>query len=190
MTELFTYIQGITSFSVSSWDILRKDLTELKILKGNYWVREGEVCSSIFFITQGYCRAFYNKDGIEINIAFYFENDFATNIKSLRQKSPSDYFIKASENLRVIIIPKTKLLEAYQKSHEIESFGRKLLELIITRQEEHANLFKLLTASQRYEYLANNYPEMLQRVSLGQLSSYLGVARETISRIRAKYLKK
>ncbi|MDQ3292515.1 MAG: Crp/Fnr family transcriptional regulator [Bacteroidota bacterium] len=190
MTELYTYIKSITGFSAGSWDILRADLTQLKISKGDYLVREGEVGTSIFFICQGYCRAFYNQDGIEINTSFYFENDFVTNIKSLTQNIPSEYFIQACEDLLTIKLPKTKLLDAYQKSHEIESFGRKLLELLITRQEEHTNLFKLLKASERYEYLTKNHPEILQRVSLSHIASYLGVARETISRIRGKNVKK
>ncbi|QMU27662.1 Crp/Fnr family transcriptional regulator [Adhaeribacter radiodurans] len=190
MTELYAFIQSIAELSEKSWNILRADLISLTVPKGDYLVREGEICASIYFITKGYCRAFYNQDGMEINTAFFFENSFTTNIKSLTQNVPSDYFIQACEDLKVIKLQKTKLLEAYQKSHEIESFGRKLLELMISRQEEHSNLFKLLTAGQRYEYLTKNHPEILQRVSLSQISSYLGVSRETVSRIRNKNLKK
>jgi CRP-like cAMP-binding protein len=186
LTNLFAYIQTVTVFSEKSWDILRAALTTLEIKKGSYLLKAEEVCNAIFFISKGYCRTFYNKDGEDINTTFYFENDFATNIKSLTKNLRSEYSIQACEHLTVVKFDKEKLLEAYKQSQEIETLGRKLLELIVARQEEHSDLFKLLTAQQRYEYLQKNQPEILQRVSLTQLSSYLGVARETISRIRNK----
>lgn len=86
----------------------------------------------------------------------------------------------------VLRFDKSKLLDAYKKSQEIEAFGRKLLELIIAKQEEHLDNFKLLTPQQRYENLVLKQPEFLQRVSLTQTASYLGISRETLSRIRGK----
>ena len=62
--------------------------------------------------------------------------------------------------------------------------------MIAAKQEKQLELYRLLTARQRYEYLEKNQPEIIQRVSLTQLSSYLGVARETLSRIRNKRLHK
>ncbi|WP_200816999.1 cyclic nucleotide-binding domain-containing protein [Chitinophaga eiseniae] len=47
-------------------------------------------------------------------------------------------------------------------------------------------MFKLMSAQERYAYLEQEYPEMLQRIALSQLSSFLGVARETLSRIRSR----
>jgi hypothetical protein len=51
---------------------------------------------------------------------------------------------------------------------------------------EFSNLFKLYSAQERLQYLETRYPKILQRVSLSQLSSFLGVARETLSRIRKR----
>lgn len=68
----------------------------------------------------------------------------------------------------------------------IETLGRKCLQLIAARQEKHAAMFKLMTAQERYEYLEQTDTRLLQRVSLTQLSSYLGIARETLSRIRSR----
>jgi hypothetical protein len=86
----------------------------------------------------------------------------------------------------VIRLDKTGLLEAYRKSHEVEAFGRKTLEGITAKQEEETNDFKLLSPRQRYEKLALQHPDFLQRISLTQLASYLGISRETMSRIRAR----
>lgn len=186
MENLKKYIQSSTILSEENWIILLDCLKELYIKKGSYLLKEDEVCNSIFFISSGFCKSFYNKDGKEINTAFYFENDFFTNIISLKNGGKSKYAIKACEDSRVIKFDKFILLDAYTKSREIESFGRKILELIVQKQEEHIDTFKLLSPTQRYENLISKQPDILQRVSLTQISSYLGISRETLSRIRGK----
>lgn len=185
MIELKSYIQSITTFPEQSWVLLSDCLSEVEFKKNEPLLKEGQVCRSIFFIVTGACRSCHNLDGREVNTAFYFENDFATNIKSLRTSSGSEYTIKAHEKTRAVVIDKDRLLEAYKQSHHIEAFGRKVLELIVTKQEEHADSFKLLSPRQRFDALVSRYPDFLQRVSLTQTASYLGISRETLSRFRA-----
>lgn len=185
MENLKKYIATITDFSEQSWTALSNCLTEVKCERNELLLKEGQICNSIFFISLGLCKSFYNLDGKEINTAFYFENDFATNIKSLTTSTQSEYIIKACEKTKAVRLDKTKLIEAYSKSHQIETFGRKVLELISTKQEEHSNTFKLLTPKQRFDTLVAKHPDFLQRVSLTQTASYLGISRETLSRFRA-----
>lgn len=185
MTALKNYIASITEFSAQSWDVLSNCLSEMHFKKNDALLKEGQICKSIYFISSGLCRSCYNMDGKEINTAFYFENDFATNSKSLVTGSASAYAIKALEKTSVVMIDKSKLLAAYKQSHQIETFGRKVLELITTKQEAHSDSFKLLTPKQRYDALVSQHPGFLQRVSLSQTASYLGISRETLSRFRA-----
>lgn len=185
MNNLKRYIESITEISEQSWTVLFNCLSEIQFKKNEPLLKEGQVCNSIFFISSGICKSCYNLDGKEINTAFYFENEFATNIKSLRTSSRSAYTIKAHEKARVVAIDKTKLLDAYKQSHQVETFGRKVLELVMAKQEEHADSFKLLSPKQRFDALVSQHPEFLQRVSLTQTASYLGISRETLSRFRA-----
>ena len=135
---------------------------------------------------KGYLRTYMDKDGLDINTDFTFENNFITNLKSLRSSLPSETTIQAGEASIVYEFDKDVLSELYKASPEIESFGRKLVEQLLIMQEEHTNLFKLFTPTGRYNYLLLNKPQIIQRVSISQLSSYLGIARETLSRIRKK----
>lgn len=186
MKNLKVYIESLTELSNESWTVLCDCLTEQKFRKSDRLLKESEICNAIFFISSGHCKASYNLDGKEINTAFYFENDFVTNTKSLLSGTKSEYEIKACENLEVIRFDKTKLLSAYKMSKEIETFGRKILEIIVSKQEDHSNTFKLLSPKQRFENLILRQPEFLQRVSLTQTASYLGMSRETLSRLREK----
>ncbi|MGV3541203.1 MAG: Crp/Fnr family transcriptional regulator [Rufibacter sp.] len=161
-------------------------MQKIEVKNRGYLLREGEVCHGVYFICSGCCRTVYNQEGVEINTNFSFEGDFVTNIKSLTQNIPSEYSMVACEPVVAIRLEKDKLLAAYQASHEIEKLGRILLEKIAAQQEEHTALFKLLSAQQRYAYLEEKQPQLLQRISLSHLSSYLGVTRETLSRIRSR----
>jgi CRP-like cAMP-binding protein len=185
LENLKKYIRTFTDFSEESWSIFMGCTTELNLQKGENLLNEGEICKSIFYIVSGFCKSFYNQQGKDINTAFYFENEFATNIKSLTKDTKSEYSIQACEKLHVLSFDKIKLLEAYQKSQQIETCGRKILELVIAQQEEHSDSFKLLSPKQRFENLILINPAFLQRVSLTQTASYLGISRETLSRFRA-----
>ncbi len=177
-------ITAIAPISAQGLQLLFSCAHQIKLGRGEDVLEEGHVARHIYFVESGYLRCFYNKDGKEINLQFVLENTFMTNLKSLRTGAPSEYTVQAGEATKLWKFDKEDLLRLYAQSPEIESFGRRLLEALLIAQEEHGNLFKLHTPLERYHYLSRNQPELLQRVSLSQLSSYLGIARETLSRIR------
>lgn len=186
MEKLLKYIHSLTDFSENSWQTLQPALHKMELRKDEYLLTAGKMCDALYFVNNGYCRAFYDKDGQDINTAFFFENDIATNINSLATGEPSAFSIQAAEPLSVIRFDVKTLREVSALDPAIDTLGRKCLQLIAARQEKHAAMFKLMTAQERYEYLEQTDARLLQRVSLTQLSSYLGIARETLSRIRSR----
>ncbi len=190
MTDLLKFIHSFSEFSEESWDILRSIITTVEFKKGDILIQADKVCTSLFFISKGFCRAFNLQDGLEVNTCFYFENDIATNMNSYVFNIKSSFAIQACEPVTAYKFEKAKVLEISKKAPEIELIAKRNLQLIAAKQEKQLQLYRLLTAMQRYEYLERNEPEILQRVSLTQLSSYLGVKRETLSRIRNRRLQK
>ena len=188
--DLLTFIHSFSDFSEESWNLLRSVIIEVEFKKGDHLVEADKVCNSLFFIRKGYCRAFNIQDGIEINTCFYFENDIATNMNSYVFNQKSTFAIQACEPVSAYRFDKSDVFEISKKAPEIELIAKRNLQLIAAKQEKQLELYRLLTARQRYEYLEKNQPEIIQRVPLTQLSSYLGVARETLSRIRNKRLHK
>lgn len=177
-------IAGLSQVSDSDLDLLFATASQKHYAKGELLLKQGQICKTIFFVEKGYLRTFLDKDGTEVNTAFTFEDHFTTDLKSLRSGSVAESSIIAGETATVYEFDKDKLLALYKTSAEIESFGRKLLEQLLITQEEHTNLFRIYSPAERYRYLEKNNPGILQRVSLSQLASYLGIARETLSRIR------
>lgn len=186
MDALLQYIQTLANFSNESWHLLQPALTKKTFKRKELLLEEGRVCNSLFFIKKGYCKSFYLIDGTVKNTAFFFENEIATNISSFGSGQKSEFSIVACEPLTTVIFDKEKLFQAARQAAEIETLGRNCIRLFAARQEEFSNLFKLYSATERMEYLEARHPEMLQRVSQSQLASFIGVARETLSRIRKR----
>jgi len=176
----------IATLSDSGMEMLLGIAAPQTLNRGQFLLKEGQVCRNFYFIETGQLRTFFNKEGKDINLNFSFESHFLTNLKSLLLLTPSAFNIQASEKTLVWKFDRDKLFELYNARCDIESFGRKLVEMLLIKQEEHSNLFKLYTPAERYHYVAKYHPKLLQRVSLSQLSSYLGISRETVSRIRKK----
>jgi CRP-like cAMP-binding protein len=186
MSNLLKYIRSLTSFSDESWELLQPALTKREFRKNELFLTEGQVCNSLLYIDKGYCKSYYEIDGVVKNTGFFFENEIATNIKSFGSGQKSEFNIIACELLTTVIFDKDKLFEIAEQVKEVETLGRNCIRLFATKQEEFSILFKLYSAQERLEYLEAKYPEILQRVPLAQLSSFLGVARETLSRIRKR----
>jgi CRP-like cAMP-binding protein len=186
MEDLLAYLRSFSTVSEKTWSVLKTAVREQSFRKGELLVEPGKNCGSLFFISKGYCRAFYVSDGNEINTHFYFEGEIATHINSYVHHQRSTFSIQACEPLIVYRFDREKIAEISQQVPEIAALGKRSVELVAARQEKQIELYRLLSIEQRYIHLEKENPQMIQRVSLTQLASYLGVARETLSRLRNK----
>ncbi|OQP42853.1 hypothetical protein A4H97_11905 [Niastella yeongjuensis] len=189
METFFNNLKKFRDLSERSKDTLLPLFTRIEYKKGETLIRCGKPCQSLYIIEQGYCRAFNIQDGLEVNLSFYFEFDTVTHKNSYVFNIPADFAVVACEPMIVHRIDKPDLLEATRQCPELEETGKKNLELIAAKQERQMQLFRILTAKGRYEFLEQHDPALLQRVSISQLASYLGVKRETLSRIRNKRMR-
>ncbi|WP_159471371.1 Crp/Fnr family transcriptional regulator [Dyadobacter sp. 3J3] len=183
MENLYIYIKSIINLSEQGWSSLKKVLKIREVKKGEYLLNAGEVSNALYYIENGYCRAYYNYGGKTINTNFYFEKEFATNIRSMKLGTGSEYFILAEEDMDVIVFDKEQLYELFSRSVEVDTMGRRLMEEILGRQEEQAQLFKLHTARERYQYMCKIQPQILERIPLIHIASYLGISMETLTEI-------
>ncbi|MBB6461813.1 Crp/Fnr family transcriptional regulator [Flammeovirga kamogawensis] len=186
MDELLNYIQSLNDFSTKSWEELQSALTLKTYAKNDMLLKEGEVCNALFYIVDGFCKSYYEVDGVVKNTGFFFENEIATNVNSFGTGEKSKFNISACSSLSTIVFDKKLLFELAKENKEIEDLGRNCLRVFATKQEEFLNLFSLYSPQERLEYIEKNYPNLILRVSLSQLSSFIGVSRETLSRIRKR----
>lgn len=182
--RLLNRIANMTSLSENSVNLLLSCAQQNEFSKGECLLDEGQICNYLYFVETGWLRTFYNQNGKDVNINFTFEGDFTGNIKSLKREEPSKQIIVAGENSVITSFDKKDLLRLYSDSLEIELLCRKILGTFLIESNEQIDFQKLHSPIERYEFLIKNKPEMIQKIPVSQLASYIGVARETLSRIR------
>lgn len=184
--SLIDAVRNISDLPDEDLAVLAGCIRRRELKKGEIILQQGQVCRSMYFVKSGYLRTWYNKDGVPINTNFTFEGGFTSILKSFKSRTPSEYTIEAGENAVVSVLEWDKIREGAIDRPYIASFMRRIALRLLLAAEEHGELFKIYTPAERYHFIEKNNPRLLQRVSLSQLASYLGVTRETLSRIRSK----
>lgn len=181
------FIEEKRNLSASEWQGFQAILQERVLKKGETLHRAGETIRGLYFIAKGAIRANQLKeDGGEVQRAFFFENEVATDYDSLIKQEPGTTSLICLEASVVYYADRSQMLALYQEIPGFEAVGRIFLEHLMVQQQKYAALFTLYTPSERYRYILDHHPELIQRVPLQYLASYLGIARETLSRIRKK----
>jgi len=144
------------------------------------------VSDFIYFIEKGIARIYYNKRGKQITEWIAMDGQFFLSITSFFQRVPSRLMIQAIEPSEVYGIHHDDFMQLADQYHDVEKLLRKMIteSLILSQQRMDSILFE--TAQQRYERLITTTPEIIQRVPLTYVASFLGITLETLSRIRSK----
>jgi CRP-like cAMP-binding protein len=164
--------------------ILEQHLTERRVAKDELLLHPGPVCRDIYFVSQGLLRQYLLKDGQERNVEFGLPGDFLTEYQSLTTQQPARHYLQALEQSQLLVLRREVLLQLYEQEPAFQTLGRALLEKLAAAQQQRIETLACLTAAERYAQLLARQPALVQRVPLHQLASYLGVARETLSRVR------
>jgi CRP/FNR family transcriptional regulator, anaerobic regulatory protein len=141
--------------------------------------------SNILFIITGMVRSFYiNENGTEISAYFIREYDFVSDYPAFLTDSKSNYFFQALENTSVVIIPKKLILKAYETSPKFEKFGRLIAEEAVKFLQARVDSFIFKSATDRYLDFIKTEKELINRLSLQHIATYLGIERQSLTRIR------
>jgi CRP-like cAMP-binding protein len=165
---------------------LEKAITREELPKNYLLHKEGTVCRKLFFIQNGLARIFYFKDGKDITTSFVNQNTFTTAVDSFFEQKPSRYNIELLEASTVSSIKYDDLMALFKESHAIERFGRMITTEFLKSFAERLTAIQFQTAAERYQALQARYPDLLTRVALGHIASYLGITQETLSRLRGR----
>jgi CRP-like cAMP-binding protein len=166
-------------------DLLQR--TEILALpRRTHLIREGQRADYVWMVLGGLLRAYYLKDGLEICSSFMQEQHLIVSVNSFYSQQPGYEFIETLEDSVVARIHYHALQALYTAHLELNYIVRVLTERYTMRSEERLFLLRKQTAEDRYLYLLQHDPKLLQRVPLKYIASYLGMNLETLSRIRKK----
>lgn len=145
---------------------------------------EGTICNHLFIVETGIARSFYFKDGKDITAHFAVEQGTITAIDSFIQRKKSRYTIEALEDSTVISISHEEMHDLLSRKPQYEKYTRLFLEQIYVDLAERIEDLLFHSAKERYSKLVESAPDLLQRVNLKHIASFIGITQETLSRIR------
>jgi CRP-like cAMP-binding protein len=137
------------------------------------------------YIVKGYVRFYFLVGAEEVTKEFGFENSFCGSYASFISCNPSRFNVKAMEDLSLLVFTRPHLMELLDRYPVWGKFLLFSVENLFVRKENREASFLLDSPEEKYQKLLSEHKEMLQRVPLKYIASYLGLSAETLSRIRA-----
>ena len=185
---LFKYISERTSAHLSAEDemLLKEYLIPHRLKKKDYLLREGDVCRYTGFIINGAMRQYSTDERAKEHILnFYVENWWPSNRESFFMGIPSLTSIDAWEDTDLLLLDRqhVALINGIAALRELKVY---LDEKMAAAYQQRALASISLPADLRYKDIITRYPEFVERFPQHMIASYLGITKETLSRIRRK----
>lgn len=184
MLQLRNALNHFVPLEDRHWQAI-SDLVELhRYARNELFHQEGKRCYKIGFIIEGCFRSVKDVDGLERTFDFAVENDFITDYYSIVREVPSSYNIVAVEDAVVACMDAPAVFKLFDSDITLQKLGRKIAEEGLCYNQERLTSLLYDTPQVRYEKLMVTSPEVLLRVPQHFIANYLGITKETLSRIR------
>ncbi len=185
MKELFAYFNQFQRISKEAESEIEAISSILSLSKNEILQPFNHTCKTIYFLKQGIARIYYLKDGIDITEGFYFENSLIARVESLFTGRPTKKAIQILEDAEIVSIDAKKLFVLYDKDPLIERLFRKIFEAGYVETIFRLESLQFHTAEERYNDLLVK-TDIVKRIPLKHIASYLGITQVSLSRIRAQ----
>lgn len=170
--------------SIFKLNTIEQYFNQRKLDKDEYFVEEGKHCRYVAFIEKGLVVYYNLNEGKEVICDFAKEADWITQYESFINHSISPISIKAIEPTNLQVITLEKLKQLYIEVPEFELYTRNIIEKYFISSLKRGSELQGLKAEEMYAKFAKENPELIQRVPQYHIASYLGIAPQSLSRIR------
>ena len=185
-TALFQHFEKYIKLSDELKSALNDRISFAVFKKGELVHDASKICTKSYFIQKGLFRAYFIKDGKEISEYFPAENEWSNSPKSFITRQKDIYYIDAIENSETFCLNVDDLVFLFEHYPEMERYSRLSMGTVFGHLMERITSLRFTTAKEKYEHFIRTYDDIYHRIPLGMVASYLGIAQETLSRIRAE----
>ena len=183
MREFSDFIKSKVAIQQSDLEVILSTFKTKQVKKGQMILKRGQIAHQYFYIRFGALRFFFGEFDEQLTAWVVFQNEFFTEISSLNPQKPTRFNIEAIEDSELIYIDKPEMEMLYKQFPAWQEFGRITWEAMAVRMIDQIISFQTLSAEERYlEFMAKS--ELIQRVPVKQIASYLGITPNALSRIR------
>jgi CRP-like cAMP-binding protein len=191
MKEFWKFTDRYVLFSQQEKAIIQEYLTPKFLPKNHLLVDLGDISKEIYFIIKGCLRYYYITDnGREVTGFIFQEQMMSGSHNSFFSQVPSSQILETIEYSEVLVLGYTGLIELYQKVPKMNELVRKILEHRFSFAQSVIASLIINKPEERYRQLLKQQPGLINRVPLHILATYIGITPVSLSRIRARKLKK
>jgi CRP-like cAMP-binding protein len=186
-----TYLKSFQAIcpnaTIEELNYLESGLSVVELKPKHFFIHANTMQKEIGFVYSGLLRAFYiDNNGNEISVNFIRENRYATHYSAFITQTPSKYYFQCLEPTVLVTISYKHIQEGYERFPIFERYGRLVAEAVLKIQQKRIEGFLFDNAETRYLDFIKENPDLFNRVSLSYLASYLGIERQSLTRIRKK----
>jgi CRP-like cAMP-binding protein len=185
MEDFKKYLTGFTSITPIEWDILSSYLKEETLKKGDYFLSYNKISRKFGWIKEGVFRYVYiAENGIEHTKYFVSETQFVSASESFNSQTLSSDAIEALTDATIYTLSYDNYFKLFDL---LPNWGKMVLVLTSNcyiQKAKEISPMVVWDAKTRYENFMRSQPKLMQRVSLGQIASYLGMTQQSLSRLR------
>lgn len=174
-----------TSISDEEIEFAKTLFLPKKLRKKQYLLQDGDVCKYTAFVEKGLLRTFtIDEKGNDHVLQFSMEGWWVADLYSFYTGEASPYNIEALEDCELLLITEPNYEILLNRIPKLERYFRILIQNNLISTQRRLMDSMSVQAEEKYLKLLKNFPDCLQRIPQHMIASYLGITRETLSRIR------
>lgn len=184
--EILKKLNFITPVTAAYQQFIIANLKTIRLPKKHLLLEEGEVCKNVYFVFQGSLRSFFlNRNGKECTGWFAKQGDLVMSPYSYFGQQPAKESIETIEECVLQYLSWQQMQVSYAEFKEANHIGRIILQQYYMKTEKSGFLLRNPEPKYRYRMFLEEYPEMVQKATQQMIASYIGIAPETLSRLRS-----
>ncbi|MEX6689889.1 Crp/Fnr family transcriptional regulator [Danxiaibacter flavus] len=191
----FEYVRKYTELDAEAMQLIASQISEVTFPKKHIILPENSACNKVYFIVSGTARSYYTDfSGITVTWSFHFNNSrsvirnvFAVDYRAFITNKPSSISIETLSEVKAFVFTKEAVSSMMERSLKYEIWMRKLNENAYVSMFDRAFTLLTMSATERYSKLVEEEPHLLQMFSNHYIASYLGIAPQSLSRIRSQH---
>ncbi|MCP4883169.1 MAG: Crp/Fnr family transcriptional regulator [Flavobacteriales bacterium] len=186
---LLDYISRIVDLTEDEEQVLTSLISTRKLLKGQYFLQQGDVCKFSGFVISGCTKTFYVDDeGQEHVVMFSIEDWWTSDMGSFITQKPADFNVQCLENTELIQFSYENQQQMMKEIPKLERFFRIIVQRAFVASQKRIVRSMSMSAKDRYLYFRNEYPKIEQRIPQYLIASYLGITKEFLSKIKSQLI--
>jgi CRP/FNR family transcriptional regulator, anaerobic regulatory protein len=185
LTPVLEYFNSITPLPPELAEDIEKHAIIKEYKKDEFILKAGKVSNYTSWILTGLVRSYYEKETEEVTTKFLWEGAPITSVYSYYSRKPGNENVVALEDTLLASMHYDHMQYLYKTHLAFNVIGRVITEKYLYMLEIEVYNLRKQKAEDRYQFIVKHLPELLQRVPLKYLASYLGMSMETLSRVRA-----